>query len=184
MNLPTHIRNRIAGAMPQGKTLAPVPFKRRGGRGKRKPPGEMNGTEMKYAARLEQLRQQGVVAWYAFESQSFRLAGRTTYTPDFLVMMADLTIEYHEVKGTTSSKKTGKKSAFVEPHNIIKLKVAAEKFPFFFSMFWIDKTQPDGWGRRDFWNDLETVDPSPISALASSIQSAGSPASLFAEVGR
>ena len=32
-------------------------FRQRGGRGKRRGPGEMNGTERRYAQRLEELRQ-------------------------------------------------------------------------------------------------------------------------------
>ena len=142
----------IASQAGRGKELyrrSPMPAQR-GGRGKKRDAGEMNGTERKYADYLEAERIAGRVAWYAFESLSFRLADRTTYTPDFIVMLADLSITFVEVKGTKKSRQTGKRSAFCEPHNIVKIKLAAEIFPFLFSMVWLDPTQADGWGRKEF----------------------------------
>lgn len=83
-------------------------------------PGVMNKTEARYAERLETLRLAGEVLWYAFESVKLRLADRTHYTPDFIVMMADGTTEFHEVKG------------FWRDDARVKIKIAAELYPFRF----------------------------------------------------
>lgn len=82
----------------------------------------MNGTERRYAELLEQRRVAGEVLWWKFESIAFRLAEeRCFYHPDFMVMLADLTIEIHEVKG-----------GFIRDDGRDKLKVAAALFPFVF----------------------------------------------------
>lgn len=136
-----------------------MPFAQRGGRGVRRAAGEMNGTERKFAEYLERLKLDGRVLWYGYESATFRLADRTTYTPDFMVQLADLSLEFYEVKGTSTSKKTGKKSAFCEPQNVIKIKVAAEIFPLRFVMFWLDSSQPGGWGGKDY---SDVAEPSKL----------------------
>jgi hypothetical protein len=90
------------------------------GRGVRREPGQMNGWEKKYAAHLELLRSAGEVLWWSFDAVKLRLADKTFYTPDFLVMLKDFSIEVHEVKGHW------------EDDARVKIKVAAEKFPFLF----------------------------------------------------
>jgi hypothetical protein len=77
----------------------------------------MNQTEKRYAERLEALRINGTVRLWAFEKVKIRLADNTFYTPDFFVVMADDTIEFHETKG------------FWEDDARVKIKVAAETFP-------------------------------------------------------
>ena len=62
----------------------------------------------------------GKILWYSFEGITLRLADRTTYTPDFVVMLANGELEMHEVKG------------FWTDDAKVKVKVAAEKFPFRF----------------------------------------------------
>ena len=83
----------------------------------RLPVGTMNRTEAAYAAVLEQRKQAGEVAWYSFEGMKFRLADKTFYTPDFAVMLADRTLECHEVKG------------YWQDDARVKIKLAAELFP-------------------------------------------------------
>jgi len=63
-------------------------------------PGRMNGTESRYESEVLTPRKLGgeIVAYW-FEAFKFRLADNTFYTPDFFVVMADMTIEFHEVKG-------------------------------------------------------------------------------------
>jgi hypothetical protein len=56
----------------------------------------------------------GVVDWW-FEAIKLRLADKTWYTPDFAVLMADGTLELHEVKG------------FWRDDARVKIKVAAEQ---------------------------------------------------------
>ncbi len=84
------------------------------------PPGQMNRTESQYAQRLEILKQGGHIQWYASEAIKLRLADKTFYTPDFLVLASDGLLECHEVKG------------FWQDDARVKIKVAAEKFPFRF----------------------------------------------------
>lgn len=60
----------------------------------------------------------GVVKHWEFEPIKLKLAERTTYTPDFLVVTDDQ-VECHEVK------------AWWEDDARVKIKVAAEKYWFF-----------------------------------------------------
>jgi len=76
----------------------------------------MNGIERAYAAQLEARRRPGEVLAYYFERVTLRLADRTFYRPDFLVVTPDC-IEIHEVKG------------FWEDDARVKWKVAAEQNP-------------------------------------------------------
>jgi len=101
--------------------------------------GSMNSTEKAYADRLTLLQQGGQIAWFAFEAVKFRLADKTFYTPDFAVMLADSTMEIHEVKG------------FWEDDARVKIKVAAEMFPFVFRAFKpVAKNRGGGWEEEVF----------------------------------
>ena len=85
---------------------------------RRHTPGTMNSLEVAYAERLEALRATGQISSWRFEALKLRLADRTYYTPDFLVV-AENTIELHEVKGHW------------EDDARVKWKVAAEQYPWF-----------------------------------------------------
>nr|DAN78222.1 MAG TPA: Endonuclease [Caudoviricetes sp.]DAY12502.1 MAG TPA: Endonuclease [Caudoviricetes sp.] len=101
--------------------------------------GQMNKTEAAYAAHLEELKQQGSVLWYEFESVKLRLADNTFYTPDFAVMRADGEMEMHEVKG------------FWQDDARVKIKVAADKFPFrFIAIKAESKKNGGGWKVEEF----------------------------------
>lgn len=80
--------------------------------------GAMNKTEAAYAALLEARRQAGEIVWWAFEPFKIRLADRTFYDVDFGVMLADGSLQVHEVKG-----------GFATDDALVKIKVAAEHFP-------------------------------------------------------
>jgi hypothetical protein len=95
----------------------------------------MNKTEAAYAARLEAQRQAGDVLWWAFECLKLRLADATFYSPDFIVMLSDGSIEAHEVKGHWQDDAR------------VKIKVAAETFPFRFKAF---KKKGNGWIEEAF----------------------------------
>lgn len=82
-------------------------------------PGRMNKTESQYANELALRVMTGEVRVYRFEAIKLRLANATFYSPDFLVILADWTIELHEVKGHW------------EDDARVKWKVAAEQFPEF-----------------------------------------------------
>lgn len=114
------------------------PFKKNF-RGTRRAPGEMNQTEAAYAAHLEGLKVLGQIEWFLFEGITLKLANRTRLTPDFIVMTADGTLEVHEVKGHW------------EDDARVKIKVAAERFPFRFLAF-KKKAKRDGggWSEEEF----------------------------------
>jgi len=90
------------------------------GRGVRREPGIMNKLEAEYACLLEMKRRAGEILWFEFDVVKFRLAKDTFYTPDFLVLSADLQLEVHEVKG------------FWEDDARVKIKVAADRIPIHF----------------------------------------------------
>lgn len=81
------------------------------------PEREMNKLEAAYCQELELRKRVGEIIWYGFETVKIRLADRTYYSPDFAIVLADGTLEIHEVKG------------FWEDDARVKIKVAAEHFP-------------------------------------------------------
>jgi hypothetical protein len=95
----------------------------------------MNKLERDYAGYLEGLKIAGRVIWYEFDAVKLRLAHATFYTPDFLVMFADDTLEVHEVKGHW------------EDDARVKIKVAADKFPFRFKAI---KKERGQWAEEAF----------------------------------
>lgn len=93
-------------------------------------PGEMNRTEQAYAAYLDVLKNVGEIAWYAYEPVKLRLARLTSYSPDFMVMLPDGELQFHEVKG------------FMREDAAVKLKISAEFFPF---RFFLIRKNGSGW---------------------------------------
>lgn len=80
-------------------------------------PRKMNSLERAWAAVLEARQAAGEVQWWAWERVKFRLADGCYYTPDFVAILADGTIEVTETKG------------FMRDDALVKFKVAAEQFP-------------------------------------------------------
>jgi hypothetical protein len=109
------------------RPLAGIPQKRPPrGRGVKRVPGQMNGLERRYASYLDGLVQIGDVLGYWFDAVKLRLAEKTFYSPDFMVLTGAFEIEMHEVKGN-----------YWEDDARVKIKVAADKFPFkFFGITW------------------------------------------------
>lgn len=98
--------------------------------------GEMNKTEAAYAARLEALKRAGEILWYSFEPANLRLAdNKCFYKVDFMVLNSKSEIEVHEVKG------------FWTDDALVKIKVAADKFPF---RFLAVKKDGKGWNFTEF----------------------------------
>ncbi len=95
--------------------------------------GERNKTEQAYEDFLAARQRAGQIAWFAFEGVKLRLADKTFYTPDYAVMLADGQMEMHEVKG------------FWQDDARVKIKVAAELFPFRFLAV-KPRTKKDGGG--------------------------------------
>jgi len=82
--------------------------------------GRLNKTERDYETILMARRAAGEILWYRFEGLAFRLATGAYYRPDFVVQLADGTIECHEVKGHWREAAR------------VRIKVAANNFPFRF----------------------------------------------------
>ena len=82
--------------------------------------GQLNRTEQAYSDRLARMQQMGEIKWFLFEGMNLRLADKTFYRPDFVVLNAKDELEIHEVKG------------FWLDDARCKIKVAAERFPFKF----------------------------------------------------
>lgn len=101
--------------------------------------GQMNKGEVAYAHSLEVRKQAGDVLWYRFEGLKLRLADNTFYTPDFAVMTNDGVLECHEVKG------------FWQDDAKVKIKVAAEQYPFRFKAYKAKaKKHGGGWEVEEF----------------------------------
>ena len=92
------------------------------GKFKRKKAGTMNGLERDYAMELGARRRAGEIEAFWFESFKIRLADKTWFTPDFLVLTKEGFLEFHETKG------------FLMDDANVKIKVAAEHWPFKFIM--------------------------------------------------
>lgn len=105
------------------------------------PSEKMNKTESAYDAHLWNRRHSGQILWHAFEAITLRLAPKTTYTPDFLLLTSDLFLEVHETKG------------FIRDDAIVKLKTAAKLFPFRFKL--VRK------GTGGIWDIKEIGGPAP-----------------------
>lgn len=79
----------------------------------------MNSLETAWSKELEMLRLAGEVLAWKFEPMKLRLAKKTFYTPDFMVVHKDLHISFDETKG------------FWQDDARVKIKVAAKDFPWF-----------------------------------------------------
>ncbi len=88
--------------------------------------GEMNKTEARYENEvLKPSLHGGAILWYQFEGIKLRLADRTFLTVDFAVLPASGVLEMHDVKGAAI--------LFLDDARV-KMKVAAEKYPFVFKV--------------------------------------------------
>lgn len=82
--------------------------------------GQMNKTEAAYAQLLDAKKHAGEIIDWRLHPIRVRLADRTYYVPDFLVMTADREIQIHEVKGGYTTEK-----------GQLKIKLCAEVLPWF-----------------------------------------------------
>lgn len=81
---------------------------------------KMNKTEAAYNNYLAVQKQIGEVLWFEFEPMNLRLADKCFFKVDFLVLTKGFRLEVHEVKG------------YWTDDALVKIKAAAEKFPFRF----------------------------------------------------
>lgn len=95
----------------------------------------MNKTEQAYAEHLHQRKLAGEILDYKFEAYTLKLANNCRYTPDFMVLMPDGTMQFHEVKG------------YWLDDAKVKIKVAARQFPhIFLAVYQVKKN----WEIKDF----------------------------------
>lgn len=91
----------------------------------------MNETEKLYSQYLDNLQRNGDITAFWYEPVTLHLAHRTSYKPDFMVLLPTGEIEIHEVKG------------FMRDDARVKIKIAADKYPFKFILVWAGgKKQP------------------------------------------
>lgn len=95
--------------------------------------GQMNGTEQAYSNVLARMQDAGQILWFKFEGIKLRLADKTFYSPDFAVMRDNGQMEIHEVKGRW------------EDDARVKIKVAADIYPFRFLAVKSKYTKARGW---------------------------------------
>jgi hypothetical protein len=98
--------------------------------------GQLNKTEQAYQDFLERRKAGGQVLWYRFEGVKLRLADNTFITVDFAVLLADGILEMHDVKGS---------KAIYQDDAKVKMKVAAEMYPFIFRVAY-PRPKKDGGG--------------------------------------
>lgn len=104
--------------------------------------GKMNKTEERYAALLDARVLAGGVDRYWFEPGSWRVregARACHYTPDFMVQLADHSIEMVDVKGAPA-----------QDDALVKAKVCAAEYPLFLWVWESWKGTRKGWERREF----------------------------------
>lgn len=144
--------------------------------------GQLNDTEKAYAAYLDEQQRAGLVVWWLAHGIKLALtdAGGAFYVPDFAVMLADGTLEIHEVKGHW------------EGDAKLKIRVAADRFPFQFrAVMVVPKSRGGGWQSVDFTGDdapllpgtRDKADvPAPVKRGAPALSAAASPPALPAPV--
>jgi hypothetical protein len=84
------------------------------------PLAKLNKTERAYAALLDGKRDRGEIRDYRVQALTFLLAPDCRYTPDFNVVERDGTLTNIDTKG-----------GFTREDAVLKLKFAAERFPWF-----------------------------------------------------
>lgn len=102
--------------------------------------GQMNRTEKAYAEYLEHERQHGRIEKWWFESLKLKIADHACfYTPDFMVLRPDGSIELHEVKGSPR--------IFADDAKV-KTKSAATQYPF--KVFVVYPEKRAGWKLEEY----------------------------------
>lgn len=132
-----------SGATPpaRGVTSADVaPAVAAGGERVRASRRGMNKTEARRAAELEAMRIAGEISAWAFEAVTLKLAHDCRYTPDFLVIYGLGHVRFEETKGHWRDDAR------------VKIRVAAEKFPWFDFVALTVRKKKDGggWHRESF----------------------------------
>ena len=115
-------------------------------------PGVMNKGEAAYAQHLEERKHAGEIVEYLFEPEKLRLADLAYYSPDFFVMLPDGGVEFHEVKGRTTRKRsdgTRVDAPWSREDAKLKIRFAAERF-WWYRFAIVFPLKAGGWGRVEF----------------------------------
>ncbi len=115
----------------------------------------MSGPEEEFAWLLEQRKRTGEIVDYVFEGLTFRLADRTTYTPDFLIVHSDY-FELVDVKArgiarlvrAKMRKEYKKQWSSKRDDAAVKIKVAAALFPWMRWAYYFREAD-GGWIREE-----------------------------------
>lgn len=103
--------------------------------------GQKNKTEEAYGKHLETLFYLGEISWYRFEAIKLRLADNTHLLIDYAVMRTDSGIlEMHDCKGGLG--------VYMDDARV-KMKVAAEMYPFVFKIAYPNRRRPGHWNYID-----------------------------------
>ena len=119
---------------------------------RRHKPGVMNKGEAAYAQHLEERKHAGEIVEYLFEPEKLRLADLAYYSPDFFVMLPDGGVEFHEVKGRTTRKRsdgTRVDAPWSREDAKLKIRFAAERF-WWYRFAIVFPLKAGGWGRVQF----------------------------------
>jgi hypothetical protein len=121
------------------KALAALPkAQKRGKYGAQPIAGVMNKTEARFAAILEARKRAGEILDYWYESFNVRLAKKTWFKADFLIMFHSGALEFVDVKGGGPTADDAQ----------VKIKVAAEMYPRF---GWVqERFKGGGWKRTEY----------------------------------
>ena len=96
----------------------------------------MNKTEASLYEVLSLQKATGQLVWVEYERITFKLGPDCRYTPDFDVLTDAGTLMFYDAKGT-----------FATEDAVVKIKAAAEMFPFF--TFYLAVKGRDGWDFRE-----------------------------------
>lgn len=107
------------------------------------PKSKMNKIETEFAWLLEAKKRAGEILDYAFECVTFRLAERTTYTPDFMIIHHDH-FEMIDIKARGEVKLMRRADGQMHKRQwsskrddaAVKIKVAAQMFPWMHWVYW------------------------------------------------
>lgn len=106
---------------------------------------KMNKTEAAYATLLDHQVRAGQLHAWRYEAIKLRLADNTYYTPDFWLVYPDGRCQFTEVKG-----------GFWRDDARVKIKVAAEQFPWF-RFAAAQYTKRTGWQIEEFADFAERL---------------------------
>lgn len=102
------------------------------------PTGIDSKYELEYLRILEDRKYMGHIHDFALKPGSWRIGDNSHYQPDFLVIAADGTVEYHEVKGRTRYAKA----------SLTKIKAAARLYPWITFCLIYGNVEKDQAGKR------------------------------------